>query len=75
MHKLNTQVTANDESLARIFLQNQVVPLEKSYHYETTGIIHGFGFGPVYKLNEHTKHSIEKFTKSKFPNTHFFLLI
>ena len=38
---------------------------DKNYHFETTGRIYGFSFGPVYKYNSDTKHSIEKFAKSK----------
>ena len=71
LRKINSPVTANDVNLAKKFLKNEVVPSNKSYHYETTSIIHGFGFGPVYKLNERTKHSIEKFAKSKYPNIVF----
>ena len=71
LRKMNLSVTANDVNLAKKILKNEVIPSNKSYHYETTGIIHGFGFGPVYKLNERTKHSIEKFAKSKYPNIVF----
>ena len=72
LRKLNLPVSANDVNLAKKFLKNEVVPSNKSYHYETTGIIHGFGFGLVYKLNERTKHSIEKFAKSKYPNIYIY---
>ena len=75
LRKINSPVTANDVNLAKKFLKNEVVPSNKSYHYETTGIIHGFGYGPVYKLNERTKHSIEKFAKSKYPNIMVFSIL
>ena len=65
LRKLDEMVTADDVILAKKYLRNQVVASEKKYHYGTTGTIHGFGFGPVYKSNEDTKHSIEMFAKSE----------
>ena len=74
LRKLDVQVTANNIILAKKYLQNQVVASEKKYHYDTTGTIHGFGFGPVYKSNEDTKHSIEMFAKSEYDNVELFCL-
>ena len=65
----------NDLVLAKKYLRNQVVKGEIKYHFETTGIIHEFGFGPVYKSNLDTKHSIDKFAKSEFYQRNLFLNI
>ena len=72
LRDLDEQVTDNDVILAKKYLRNQVVGTEKKYHYGTTGTIHGFGFGPVYKSNEDTKHSIEMFAKSEYINVELF---
>ena len=65
LRDLRRQFSANDLKLAKTHLRNQVVNSSKTYHFGTTGTIHGFGFGPVYKSNEVTNHSIEKFAKSE----------
>lgn len=65
LRDLRHQFSANDIKLAKTHLRNQVVNSSKTYHFGTTGTIHGFGFGPVYKSNEVTNHSIEKFAKSE----------
>ena len=59
------QFTADDINLAKKYLRNQVVNSDKTYHFGTTGTIHGFGFGPVYRSNKETKYSVEKFAKSE----------
>ena len=73
LRKLDKRVKADDVILAKKYLRNQVVASEKNYHYGTTGTIHGFGFGPVYKSNEDTKHSIEMFAKSECVIIQFFV--
>ena len=58
--------SVDDLNLSKKYLRNyQVVNSDKKYHFETTGKIYGFGFGPVYRYNPDTKYSIEKFAKSK----------
>ena len=44
LRALDTHVTVNDTNVARKYLRNQVVALDRKYHYETTGTIHGFDF-------------------------------
>ena len=65
----------NDLVLAKKYLRNQVVKGEIKYHFETTGIIHEFGFGPVYKSILETKHSIDELAKSEFYQRYLILNI
>ena len=61
----NTMICHDDILIAKKFLRNQTQTSKKDYHYGTTGHIYGFGYGPVYSSNPTTKHTVEKFAKSK----------
>ena len=65
----------NDLVLTKKYVQNQVVKADKNYHFEISGIIHGFGLGSVYKSNLETKHSIDKLAKSEFYQRYLILNI
>ena len=52
-------------SMAKKFFYNQSSKSKKEYHYNTTGAIHSFGYGPMYHQDPVTKYTIAKFAKSK----------
>ena len=52
-------------SLAKKFFYNQSHNSKKEYHYNTTGTIHSFGYGPMYRQDPVTKHSVARFANSK----------
>ena len=57
---------SDDEiSLAKKFFYNQSHSSKKEYHFNTTGTIHSFGYGPVYRQDPTTKHSVARFATSK----------
>ena len=43
------------------------LPKKNGYHFNTEGIIYGFGYGPKYRINKITKSSIGCFEKSEYP--------
>ena len=53
-------------SLAQKFFYNQVKKKKNDYHFNTTGRIHSFGYGPRYNQDPITKYSFAKFANSKF---------
>ena len=57
---------SDDEiSMAKKFFYNQSHSSKKEYHFNTTGTIHSFGYGPVYRQDPITKHSVARFATSK----------
>ena len=68
----DTKLTTDHESfsdeelsLAKKFFYNQSNNSKKEYHYNTTGTIHSFGYGPMYHQDPLTKYSVAKFATSK----------
>ena len=61
-----TILSRDDILVAKKFLRNQTQSTKKDYHFGTSGHIFGFGYGPVYKSNEETKYTIDRFAKSKY---------
>ena len=56
-----------DMKLMKRYLRNQITTTSKNYHFNTTGTIYGFGYGPKSNKNEYG-HSICRFANSKFEN-------
>ena len=54
--------------MAKNFFYNQSSKSKKEYHYNTTGTIHSFGYGPMYHQDPVTKYTVAKFAKSKSIN-------
>ena len=54
-----------ERMLAQKFFYNQVKK-KNDYHFNTTGRIHSFGYGPRYNQEPVTKYSFAKFANSKF---------
>ena len=52
-------------SLARKFFYNQSNSSKKEYHYNTTGTIHSFVYGPMYHQDPVTKRTVAKFSTIK----------
>ena len=52
--------------LAKNFFYNQSDGNKKDYHFETSGAIHSFGYGPMYHPDFITKHSFGTFATRKF---------
>ena len=68
-------LSREDILIAKKFLRNQTESTKKDYHFGTSGHIFGFGYGPVYKSNEETKYTIDRFAKSKYIKTSLHFLI
>ena len=66
LHKYNDVLTRDDILTANKYLRNQTQSSKKDYHFSTTGHIYDFGYGPVYTSNIETKHTVNKFAKSKY---------
>lgn len=64
-------VEQNDLQLMKRFLRNQISTTTKNYHFNTTGTIYGFGYGPKSNKNEYG-HSVCRFATSKFRTVFFF---
>ena len=58
-------IEQNDLQLLKRYHRNQIATTTKNYHFNTTGIIYGFGYGPKSNRNEYG-HSVCKFATSKF---------
>ena len=61
--------------LTKKFLYNQSNSNKKDCHFNTSGTIHSFGYGPMYHQNPITKHTIDKFTTRKSELFIFLMLI
>ena len=64
--KYNSVLTRDDILTANKYLRNQTQSSKKDYHFGTKGHIYDFGYGPVYTSNIETKHTVDKFSKSKY---------
>lgn len=60
-------IEQNDLQLLKRYLRNQISTTTKNYHFKTSGIIYGFGYGPKSNRNEYG-HSVCRFATSKFNN-------
>ena len=67
MHKQESIIIDEDLPLLKHFFINQIAIKKGNYHFVTTGIIYGLGYGPKSNRNEFG-HSVCKFSNSKFPN-------
>ena len=66
-------IESNDLHLMKYYLRNQIATTTKNYHFNTTGIIYGFGYGPKSNRNEYG-HSVCRFANSKSNFLIFFYL-
>ena len=62
----STSFSAAEKTLAQKFFYNQCKKKKNDYHFNTTGRIHSFGYGPRYNQDPVTKYSFAKFAQSKF---------
>ena len=63
--KMPNLISGEDLKLAKKYCYNQTKNNSADYHFGTTGSIFSFGYGPRYKKNPLTQHSIDKFANSK----------
>ena len=65
--KTKTTIISSNEDLkiAKKCFYNQVSTKKSGYHFNTEGIIYGFGYGPKYQINDITNSSIGCFKKSE----------
>ena len=61
-------IDQDDLILMKRFLRNQISMTKKSYHFNTSGTIYGFGYGPKSNRNEYG-HSVCRFATSKYKNS------
>ena len=60
----NILMTENRSQIANKFYINQIKQKQGNYHFGTSGIIYGLGYGPKCHRNEHG-HSVDRYSNSK----------
>ena len=63
--KMSPLIVEKDLPLMKRFYNNQIAVKKGSYHFNTSGIIYGLGYGPKSNRNEFG-HSVCKYANSKF---------